>query len=87
VSNRLPAWFEFLQIEADLAMTFIDTARGSSIPENSARSLENARTALAQIRRGLANPIGLVREEAELLEQCCVEIEAALLAFRPAKQM
>jgi hypothetical protein len=83
VSNRLPAWFEFLRIEADLAITFIDTAKASSILENSNRSLGNARKALEQIRHALANPIGLVTEETEFLEQCCVEIEAALLAFRP----
>jgi len=85
--NPLPARFEFLRIEANLAMTFIGAAKSYSDPENSARALGNARKALEQIRRGLANPIGLVKEETEFLEQRCIEIESALLAFRPATQL
>ena len=84
---RLPAWFQFLRIEADLAITFIGAARTSSIQENSARSLGNARKALEQIRSGLANPMGLAREEAEFLEQRCVEIESALSDFTPETQI
>jgi hypothetical protein len=49
------SWFEFLQIEADLAMSFIDAARLHTKPENSAHSLGNARKALAEIQRSLVN--------------------------------
>ena len=86
MSSPLSARFEFLRIESDLAMTFIGAARSYSSPENSARALGNARTALKQIRRGLANPIGLATREIEFLEQRCIEIESALLVFGPATQ-
>jgi len=86
VPNLLPARFEFLRIEATLAMTFIRAAKSYSILERSARALGNARKALEQIQRGLANPIGLATEEIEFLEQRCIEIESALLAFGPATQ-
>jgi hypothetical protein len=45
-----PSWFGFLRIEADLAMTFIGLARRHSKLGSSARSLENARKALAEIQ-------------------------------------
>jgi hypothetical protein len=74
-----PSWFDFLRIEADLAMTFIDVARTLS-PDHSARSLGNARKALAQIRRGLMKPTahGLSEDEIVFLERRCREIELAL---------
>ena len=55
-ANPMPAWFGFLRIEADLAMTFIIVARNHLEPENAARSLGNARKALAEIQRGLMKP-------------------------------
>jgi hypothetical protein len=52
-SESMASWFDFLRIEAGIAMSFIDSARLHSNPANSARSVENARKALAEIRRGL----------------------------------
>jgi cob(I)alamin adenosyltransferase len=86
LSNRLPARFDFLRIEADLALTFIGAAKTYSIPENSARAMRNAHAALKQIQHGLANPIGLSTEEIEFLERRCIEIESALRGFRPATE-
>ena len=71
-------WFDFLRIESDLAITFIGIAKSYSNPMNSARALGNARKALEQIRRGLANPIGFDIEEIAFLERRCGEIELAL---------
>jgi cob(I)alamin adenosyltransferase len=73
-------WFGFLQIEADLAMTFIDAARSHSNPANSARSLGNARKALAEIQHGLMKPTarGLSEDEVLFLKRRCREIESAL---------
>jgi len=78
--GAMASWFEFLRIEADLAMTFIDSARIHSDPADSARSLQNARTALAEIHRGLMKPTarGLREDEVSVLEQRCTEIESAL---------
>jgi hypothetical protein len=59
-SGAMASWSEFLRIEADLAMTFIDAARIHSNPANSARSLGNARKALAEIQRGLMKPTAVV---------------------------
>ena len=79
----MPSWSEFLRIEADLAMTFIDAARIHSNPANSARSLGNARKALAEIQRGLMKPTarGLSEDEVLFLEQRCTEIELAIATF------
>ena len=88
-ANPIPAWFGFLRIEADLAMTFIDVARSHLEPGRSARSLGNARKALAEIQRCLMKPIessGLSENEIVFLEQRCREIESALRAFVPPKQ-
>jgi hypothetical protein len=76
-------WFGFLRIEADLAMTFIDAASGHSDPANSARSLGNARKALAEIQRSLTKPTarGLSEIEVSFLKQRCNEIESALAAY------
>jgi hypothetical protein len=75
--------FDFLRIEADLAMTFINAARIHSDPANSARSLGNARKALAEIQRGLmkATASGLSGDDELFLEQCCAEIESELATF------
>jgi hypothetical protein len=72
------AWLDFLRIEADLAMTFIRLAGSYSNPKDTARALENARKALEQIQRGLANPVGFELEDIAFLEQCCRKIESAL---------
>ena len=87
--NPMPSWFGFLQTEADLALTFIGIAQGSLRPERSARSLENARKALTQIQRCLMDPThyGLSENEIAFLKQCCAEIESALRAFVPGKQV
>jgi hypothetical protein len=77
-------WFEFLRIESDLALTFIDSARLQRNPVNSAVSLGNARKALAEIRCGLAKPYRqryFTEDEVFLLEQRCAQIEAALERF------
>jgi hypothetical protein len=65
-------------------MTFIAVARSHSKAENSARSLENARKALAEIQRTLISPIGLSEDEVKFLKHRYMEIESALWAFGPA---
>jgi hypothetical protein len=77
------SWFEFLRIDAGLAMCFIDCARLRSNPMEAARSVENARKALAEIHRCLMHPsrAGLNENEVFFLEQRCMEIEAALATF------
>ena len=87
--NSVPSWFGFLRIEADLAITFIDVARIHLSPENSARSLGNARKALAEIQRCLMKPTtysGLTEDDRLFLERRCTEIKSALRAFVPAKR-
>jgi cob(I)alamin adenosyltransferase len=76
----MASWFGFLRIEADLAMTFIDAARGHSDPAKSPRSLGNARKALAEIQRSLMKPTarGLSKDEVLFLKRRCREIESAL---------
>lgn len=74
-------WFNFLRIESDLALTFIDSARLHRSPNESAISIENARKALAEIRRGLMKPSRrryFTEDEVFFLEQRCAQIEAAL---------
>ena len=77
------SWFAFLRIEAELAMSFIDSARIHSNPANAARSLLNARTALAEIQRGLMKPTarGLDADAVLFLQERCAEIESALAKF------
>jgi len=79
----MASWFEFLRIEADLPMSFIAAARNHSNPANSARSLGNARKALAEIQRGLIKPTahGLSEDEVLFLERRSTEIESALATF------
>ena len=77
-------WFNFLRIESDLAMTFIDSARLRRSPGESAISIGNARKALAEIRRGLKRPSRrryFTENEVFFLEQRCAQIEAALSAI------
>lgn len=70
-------------------MTFIGIAKSHSKPGRSARSLGNARKALAEIQRCLMQPAdfsGLGDNKIVFLEQHCKEIESALRAFVPANQ-
>ena len=76
-----PTWYTFLQIEADLAMTFISVAKNYSKPEDSTRAIGNARKALEQIRGALLNHIRFSPDEIVSLELRCTEIESALEAF------
>jgi cob(I)alamin adenosyltransferase len=78
-ANR-PNWFEFLRLDADLALTFIVAARNHSDQAKSTHALESARTALAQIERCLKEPAayGLSADDIGFLEECCTEIESAL---------
>ena len=86
--NPMPSWFGFLRIEAELAMTFIDVARSHRRREHSARSVGNARKALAEIQRGLMRPdfSGLSENEIAFLEDRCTEIKSALRALVPEEQ-
>ena len=80
----MQSWFEFLKLEAGLARTFIEAARIHSNPEDSARSLGNARKALAEIQRSVMNPIarGLNRDEVIFLKQRSAEIQLELARFK-----
>ena len=87
--NSTPSWFGFLRIEAELAMTFIDVARNHLGQEDFARSIGNARKALAEIQRCLMKPTaysGLTEDEVVFLEHRCAEIKSALLVFGPANR-
>lgn len=85
----MPSWSGFLRIEADLALTFIGLAKTRLRPEDSARSLENARKALAQIERCLMDPAhyGISEIEMVFLERRCMVIESAFWYFVPGKQV
>jgi hypothetical protein len=82
----MPSWFPFLRLEAELAITFINAARLHSNPANSARSLGNARVALAEIHRGLMNARsrGLTDDDIVFLEERCTVIELAIQGFGSA---
>lgn len=86
--NPMPSWFGFLRVEADLAMTFIGLAEVRLRPEYAARSLRNARMAVAQIERCLMDPThyGLSDVEVDFLEKRCSLIESALRDFLPEQQ-
>jgi len=75
----MPSWFDFLRIEADLAMTFIKVAR-TVTPQNAARSRGRARTALAEIQHALRirRDRGLDEGDIVFLKQRCKKIELAL---------
>ena len=74
------SWFGFLRVEADLAFTFIQSAGLYSDPKDSNRALGNARKALAQIQRCLANPAkyNLTQAEVSSLEKFSVKIASVL---------
>jgi hypothetical protein len=76
----MPSWFEFLRIEAALALTFIEVARTANDPS---RPLGKANMALAEIQRGLMNPErrGLSEYEVEFLVERRAEIETRLAEF------
>jgi len=73
-------WFEYLQIEAQLAMKLIDTATVRADPENSARCRQKTRFALTEIRHAVADPKarGLSKDQVVALESQRLEIENAL---------
>jgi cob(I)alamin adenosyltransferase len=83
MAHAMPRWFGFLALEADLAMTFIDCARLHTHHGNFANSVSNARKALAEIQRGLANPTarGLSVNEVSFLERRSQKINLALAAL------
>lgn len=83
-STESPSWFEFLRLDADLALTFIESAKVHSDPKHAARALGRARRALEEIQRHLAKPTihHLSQEELELLEKRCLEITSALDALQ-----
>jgi len=76
----MDSWFEFLRLEADLALTFIESARLKLDTHARSRSLRRARTALEQIERALTDPEsrGLTQEEAATLDQRRVQVVTAL---------
>jgi cob(I)alamin adenosyltransferase len=78
--RRIPSWFQFLCIEAGLALTFIEIARARSNPETIASALDNARKALAKIQACLEKPQphGLSEDEVVFLEKRCTEIALRL---------
>jgi cob(I)alamin adenosyltransferase len=75
-----PSWFEFLRLDADLALSFIEAARIHSDQAKSTHALGSARTALAEIVRCLKEPAayGLSDDEVVFLEERCTTIESAL---------
>lgn len=77
---------EFLRIEADLAMMFIDAAKTYWNGEHSRLALANARKALDEIRYCLMKPSGFTPREMAFLEKRCSEIESALKALQPETQ-
>lgn len=83
MARAMPSWFDFLRIEADLAMTFIGAAKNHSRPEESMHALRNARKALAEIHKGLMFPgaRGLSECEVLFLAQRSTEIQLALDQF------
>lgn len=78
------SWFDFLRIEGELALTFIQSAKLYSRQQDSDRALNNARKALAVIRNRLGNRVasGLTGDEIIFLETRCSIIESQLAEFR-----
>jgi hypothetical protein len=79
-SRPMPSWFEFLRMEADIALTLIGVAGVHPSAANSVHALGNARKALAEIQRALLTPTarGLHEDEVLFLELRCTEIQLAL---------
>ena len=75
-----PNWFEFLRLDADLALNFIEAARSHSDQAKSTHALRSARKTLAEIERCLKEPAayGLSDDEVVFLEERCTTIESAL---------
>jgi hypothetical protein len=75
-----PSWFEFLRLDADLALNFIEAVRSHSDQAKSTHALGSARKALAEIERCLKKPAayGLSEDEVVFLEERCTTIESAL---------
>ena len=76
------SWFGFLRVEADLAVTFIESAKLYPNPKDSDRAIGHARKALHQIQHCLGNPAKyyLAEDEVSLLEKFCAKITKALAA-------
>ena len=75
-------WFGFLRVEADLAITFIQTAKLYAKQKDSDRVLGHARKALSQIQHCLGNPARyyLTEDEVSSLEKLYAEIAPTLEA-------
>jgi hypothetical protein len=75
-------WFAFLRLEAELAETFIQSAKAHADPAIAAGSLRNARKALSEIQLSLLKPAarGLSKDEIVFLQKRCTQIESALNA-------
>ena len=52
--EKEPHWFDFLRLEVELALTFIQSAKLYSKQTDSARALNNAHKALTEVRQRLA---------------------------------
>ena len=79
--NEPYSWFDFLRLETELALTFIQSAELYSNRNDSARALNNARKALTEIRERLAakrSKSGLTDDEIVFLETRCSVIESQL---------
>jgi hypothetical protein len=78
-----PDWFPFLKLEAELAFTFIQSARAHFNPGASVVSLTRAHKALSEIRKRLIKPAayGLTADQILFLEKRCAEIDSALKDF------
>ena len=86
-STDAASWFAFLKLDADLALTFIESAKVHIDPRHAARALARARRALDEIQRRLMKPAihHLSQEELELLEKRCLEITSELDAFQKSQ--
>jgi hypothetical protein len=80
---EMPSWFQSLELEARLAMTFIDLANTPD-QEKSARCLANAREAYAQIQRALMKPAyhGLSEAQIAFLDRRRTEIETSMAGLK-----
>jgi hypothetical protein len=78
--NQPLSWFGFLRLEAELALTFIQSATLYSNRADSARAFDKAHKALAEIRKRLAkrDASGLTEDETVFLETRCALIESQL---------
>jgi len=75
-----PNWFSFLKLEAELAFTFIQSAKAHTNPSASMLSLTRAHKALSEIQKRLIKPAAhsLTADQVLFLEKRCAEIDSAL---------